>query len=257
MIRRFVLAAAACSAALLAVAGPVSAHIDPDPAEAQAGSRLTVGFTVEHGCDGSPTMRLDMRLPEGVIDPVPEPVQGWDESIETIDGDTIVTFAGGPLADDAEGTFGVTITLPPEPDTTIFFPFVQRCEVGEIRWIGLPVEPGDELDEPAPAMALTGPVAAAPATAAVTEPTESAVTEPTATDAPETMTAMTAPLPDTTATSGTSEPEVISTGIDKDASPGTGTTGFIVTMAVVIALGGFVVHRSRQARAARTASDMG
>ena len=163
MIRRFVLAAAACSAALLAVAGPVSAHIDPDPAEAQAGSRLTVGFTVEHGCDGSPTMRLDMRLPEGVIDPVPEPVQGWDESIETIDGDTIVTFAGGPLADDAEGTFGVTITLPPEPDTTIFFPFVQRCEVGEIRWIGLPVEPGDELDEPAPAMALTGPVAAAPA----------------------------------------------------------------------------------------------
>ena len=261
MIRRFVLAAAACSAALLAVAGPVSAHIDPDPAEAQAGSRLTVGFTVEHGCDGSPTMRLDMRLPEGVIDPVPEPVQDWDESIETIDGDTIVTFAGGPLADDAEGTFGVTITLPPEPDTTIFFPFVQRCEVGEIRWIGLPVEPGDELDEPAPAMALTGPVAAAPttapATAAVTEPTESAVTEPTATDAPETMTAMTAPSPDATATPGTSEPEVISTGIDKDASPGTGTTGFIVTMAVVIALGGFVVHRSRQARAARTASDMG
>ena len=257
MIRRFVLAAAACSAALLAVAGPVSAHIDPDPAEAQAGSRLTVGFTVEHGCDGSPTMRLDMRLPEGVIDPVPEPVQGWDVSIETIDGDIIVTFAGGPLADDAEGTFGVTITLPPEPDTTIFFPFVQRCEVGEIRWIGLPVEPGDELDEPAPAMALTGPVAAAPATAAVTEPTESAVTEPTATDAPETMTAMTEPLPDTTATPGTSEPEVISTGIDKDASPGTGTTGFIVTMAVVIALGGFVVHRSRQARAARTASDMG
>ena len=261
MIRRFVLAAAACSAALLAVAGPVSAHIDPDPAEAQAGSRLTVGFTVEHGCDGSPTMRLDMRLPEGVIDPVPEPVQGWDVSIETIDGDTIVTFAGGPLSDDAEGTFGVTITLPPEPDTTIFFPFVQRCEVGEIRWIGLPVEPGDELDEPAPAMALTGPVAAAPATAAVTEPTESAVTEPTATDARETMTATTEPspdtTPDTTATPGTSEPEVISTGIDKDASPGTGTTGFIVTMAVVIALGGFVVHRSRQARAARTASDMG
>ena len=260
MIRRFVLAAAACSAALLAVAGPVSAHIDPDPAEAQAGSRLTVGFTVEHGCDGSPTMRLDMRLPEGVIDPVPEPVQGWDESIETIDGDTIVTFAGGPLAENAEGTFDVTITLPPKPDTTIFFPFVQRCEVGEIRWIGIPVEPGDELDEPAPAMALTGPVAAAPttapATAAVTEPTESAVTEPTATDAPETMTATTEPSPDTTATPGTSEPEVISTGIDKDASPGTGTTGFIVTMAVVIALGGFVVHRARQARA-RTASDMG
>ena len=260
MIRRFVLAAAACSAALLAVAGPVSAHIDPNPTEAQAGSRLTVGFTVEHGCDGSPTVQLDMRLPEGVTDAVPEPAQGWDESIETVDGDTIVTFEGGPLADDVEGTFSVTMTLPPTPDTTIFFPFVQRCEVGDIRWIGVPVEPGDELDEPAPAMALTGPVAVAPttapATAPVAEPAVPAATEPTTTDAPETTTATTDQSPDTTATSGTSEPVVVSTGIDKDASPGTGTTGFIVTMAVVIALGGFVVYRARQARA-RTASDMG
>jgi len=261
MIRRFVLAAAACSAALLAVAGPVSAHIDPNPTEAQAGSRLTVGFTVEHGCDGSPTVQLDMRLPEGVTDAVPEPAQGWDESIETVDGDTIVTFAGGPLADDVEGTFDVTMILPPTPGTTIFFPFVQRCEVGEIRWIGIPIEPGDELDEPAPAMALTGPVAAAPAAAPATDPTEPdptepAVTEPTTTDAPETTTATTDQTPDIAATPGTSEPVAVSTGIDKDASPGTGTTGFIVTMAVVIALGGFVVYRARQARA-RTASDMG
>jgi len=261
MIRRFVLAAAACSAALLAVSGPVSAHIDPNPTEAQAGSRLTVGFTVEHGCNGSPTVQLDMRLPEGVTDAVPEPAQGWDESIETVDGDTIVTFAGGPLADDAEGTFDVTMTLPPTSDTTIFFPFVQRCEVGEIRWIGIPVEPGDAFDEPAPAMALTGPAAVAPTTAPATDPTESdpaepAVTEPTTTDAPETTTSTTDLSPDTTATPGTSEPVVVTTGIDKDASPGTGTTGFIVTMAVVIALGGFVVYRARQARA-RTASDMG
>jgi len=261
MIRRFVLAATACSAALLAGAGPVSAHIDPDPTEAQAGSRLTIGFTVEHGCDGSPTVQLDMRLPEGATDAVPEPAQGWDESLETVDGDTIVTFAGGPLADDVEGTFDVTMTLPPTPDTTIFFPFVQRCEVGEIRWIGIPVEPGDELDEPAPAMALTGPVAVAPATAPATDPTEPdptepAVAEPTTTDAPETTTATTGPSPDTTATPGTSEPVVVSTGIDRDASPGTGTVGFIVTMAVVIALSGFVVHSARRARA-RIASEMG
>jgi len=256
MIRRFVLAAAACSAALFAVAGPVSAHIDPNPTEAQSGSRLTVGFTVEHGCDGSPTVQLDMRLPEGVTDAVPEPAQGWNDSIETVDGDTIVTFEGGPLADDVEGTFDVTMTLPPTPDTTIFFPFVQRCEVGEIRWIGVPVEPGDELDEPAPAMALTGPVAVATATEPAAESTEPAATEPTTTDAPETMMVATGPSPDTTATPGTIEPVVASTGIDKDASPGTGTVGFIVTMAVVIALSGFVVYRARRARA-RIASEMG
>ena len=61
---------------MLAIAGVASAHIDPDPTEAQAGSRLTVGFTVEHGCDGSPTTQLDMRLPDGVTDALPEPVDG-------------------------------------------------------------------------------------------------------------------------------------------------------------------------------------
>lgn len=260
MIRRLVLATAIASVWLLAIAGPAFAHIDPDPAEAQAGSRLTVGFTVEHGCDGSPTVQLDMRLPQGVTDAVPEPTPGWDGSIDTVDGDTIVTFAGGPLADDVEGTFDVTMTLPPTPDTAIYFPFVQRCEVGEIRWIGLPAEPGDELDEPAPAMALTGPVALAPPTAPVTEPaepepTEPAVTDPTTTDAPQTTTPTSPPATEPPATPGTSEPVLISEGVDESASQETGTIGFIISIVVVIALGGFVVYRARQARARSAAGE--
>jgi periplasmic copper chaperone A len=239
MIRRLVLAAAVTSTALLAVGSAASAHIDPDPAQAQAGSRLTVGFTVEHGCSGSPTVRLDMRLPEGVTDPVPEPLDGWDGSVDTVDGDTIITFAGGSLADDVEGTFSVTMTLPPAPDTTIYFPFVQRCDVDEIRWIGIPAEPGDELDEPAPAMELTGPVASAPTTAPATESTETA---PATTDAATTPT--TEPSPETTATT-----EPVVTAAAGDDLGNTGTIMFIATMAVVVGLGGFVVFRSRQARA--------
>ena len=251
MIRRFVLSAAAVSAAVLTIGGVASAHIDPDPAEAQAGSRLTVGFTVEHGCEGSPTVQLDMRLPEGVTDPATETVDGWDGSIETVDGDVIVTFAGGPLADDVEGTFSVTMTLPPTPDTTIYFPFVQRCEVGEIRWIGIPTEPGEELDEPAPAMALIGPVATVPTTAPVTEPTEPEAIAPETSeaDAAETTEAPTTTdaSPETSAAPATSEP--ISTGIDEDGDPRTGTIMFIVSIAAVLGLGAFVVYRSRQARA--------
>ncbi len=251
MIRRFVLSAAALSAAVLAIGSVASAHIDPDPTEAQAGSRLTVGFTVEHGCEGSPTVQLDMRLPEGVTDPVTEPVDGWDGSIEAVDGDTIVTFAGGPLADDVEGTFSVTMTVPPTPDATLYFPFVQRCEVGEIRWIQVPTEPGDELDEPAPAMTLTGPVVVTPTTEpattepATTEPatTESATTEP-ATTAASTTTETTT---ETTAAPATSEPAT--TGVDEAADPRTGTIMFIITVAVVLGLAAFVVYRSRQARA--------
>ncbi len=263
MIRRLVLTAAAASAALLAVGGSAWAHIDPDPAQAQAGSRLTVGFTVEHGCTGSPTVRLDMRLPEGVDDPVPEPIEGWDGSVDIVDGDTIVTFDGGPLADDVEGTFSVTMTLPPTPDATVYFPFVQRCEVGEIRWIGIPAEPGDELDEPAPAMELVGPVATVPPTAPPTEPTatEPPSTEPPSTDSPSasatdpavtdlTSTSTTEASPETSAAPGTSEAIVVAdAGDETDGTGYSGTIGFIASVAAVLALGGFVAFRARQARA--------
>ena len=136
MFRRVVVLCLASSAAVLGFATPASAHIDPDPTEAQAGSAVSIGFTVEHGCEGSPTVQLDMRLPEGVTDASPDAVDGWEGSI---DGD-VVTFAGGPLPDDVEGTFAVSMTLPPTPDVTIYFPFVQRCEEGEIRWIAIPTE---------------------------------------------------------------------------------------------------------------------
>ena len=237
----------------------MSAHIDPDPAEAQAGSNLTVGFTVEHGCDGSPTVQLDMRLPDGVTDAVPEPREGWDESIDTVDGDTIVTFVGGPLADDVVGTFSVSMTLPPTPDATIHFPFVQRCEVGEIRWIGIPAEPDDELDEPAPAMTLTGPVATVPPSGAATAPTTPESTDPEATepvgsdpvttDGSATAPATTESSLDSSAAPSTSEPVPTSTGVDEAGSSGTGTIVFIVSIAAVLGLGAFVVFRSRQARA--------
>ena len=246
MLRRLLASAGVVVAALLAIAGPVSAHIDPDPAQARAGSRVTVGFTVEHGCEGSPTTQLDMRLPEGVADPVPEAVDGWDGSVDTVDGDTIITFVGGPLADDVDGAFEVTMTLPPTPDTTIYFPFVQRCEFGEIRWIGIPAEPGDELDEPAPAMELTGPVTTeptVPAVPAVSVPTATTATAPTATAV------STQPSAETSATPSTSEPVLISPGVDEGANSDTGTRAFIVSVAAVLALGGFVAYRARQARA--------
>ena len=253
MIRRVVLSAAALTVAVLATGTLASAHIDPDPVEAQAGSRLTVGFTVEHGCEGSPTVQLDMRLPEGATDPATEPADGWDASIETVDGDTVVTFAGGSLPDDVEGTFSVTMTLPPTPDTTIYFPFVQRCEVGEIRWIQIPTDASDELDEPAPAMTLTGPVAVAPTTEpTTTEPpatTEPETTEPTTTEPPATT------EPETTEAAATTSSVPVSTGVNEAADPRTGTIMFVITIVVVLGLGGFVVYRSRQARAGTPSSN--
>ncbi len=247
MIRRTLLLSAVSAIAAVAFASPVLAHIDPDPTEAQAGSTLSVAFTVEHGCDGSPTTQLDMRLPEGVIDARPDPIPGWEGSIDA----GVVTFVGGPLPDDEEGTFSVTMTLPATPDTTIYFPFVQRCEVGEIRWIAIPTDDsGAEPEEPAPAMLLTGPVATttAPATTApaATTPAATASTEaPTTTaEAATTVAATTAPTDVPTST------DVAIVGIDENGSQDTGTWFFIASIAAVLGLGGFVALRARSARRA-------
>jgi len=244
MFRRLLLLSTASASLAIIAASPASAHIDPDPTEAQAGSSLSIAFTVEHGCDGSPTTQLDMRLPAGVTQASPDAVDGWDGSID----DNVVTFAGGSLPDDVEGTFSVTMTLPPTPDTTVYFPFVQRCEEGEIRWIGIPAEPGDELDEPAPALLLTGPVASttAPApesTVSPTDPTTTvAVTEPTD-----------APASPTTEAVTTTEPALQS--VDEDADPNTGTWFFIASVAAVLGLGTFVAFRARSARRARDSAE--
>lgn len=237
---------------------PVFAHIDPEPAEAPAGSGLVVGFTVEHGCDGSPTVQLDMRLPAGVTSPVPEAIDGWTSSVA---GD-VVTFVGGPLPDDTPQTFRIRMTLPLEPGTTVYFPFVQRCEVGEIRWIDVPTDgSGTELDEPAPAMTLTEPVAApstsVPVPVASTAP---ASTVTTTTRVPvtveETVVATTVvattsdgagadiATADTTTTAGPS-------GVEDDDGAGGGSGGVWILVGSIVGVAGIGAVALRQSRQAR------
>jgi periplasmic copper chaperone A len=246
MIHRVLFISTVSAVAAMALASPAFAHIDPDPSEAQAGSTLSIGFTIEHGCDSSPTIQIDMRLPDGVTNAAPDPFDGWTAKL---DGN-VVTYSGGSLAADTEGTFSVTMTLPPTPDTTIFFPIVQRCEVGEIRWIGLPID-GSEPAEPAPALLLTGPVATTVAPVA---------TSPTATEAPVTTTSTpVTEVPTATDVSvvATSEPLLIAPASDADSgnSQGVGTWVFIVSMLVVLGLGAFVVMRARSANRNRDADD--
>jgi periplasmic copper chaperone A len=228
------------------------AHIDPDPKEAPAGSEQSVGFTVEHGCDGSATVQLDMRLPDGVTNAVPEPPAGWTAAVAR----RVVTFVGGPLPADVEGTFRVRMTLPATPDATIYFPFVQRCEQGEIRWIDVPSDgSGTELDEPAPAMNLTAP---APTTTTTTPPTSTttappttttapATTEPatTATSAPPSSTAAATSLPVDRATLVTSSVDS-GDGGDDSASPGNVVAAG--TAAAVAAVAGLAIWQVRRRR---------
>jgi uncharacterized protein YcnI len=238
-----ILGAAVAAFAVLSVASPVLAHIDPDPTDAQAGSEVSVGFTVEHGCEGSPTERLDMRLPDGVTAPVAEPPSGWTGQIE----DNIVSFIGGPLPDDEELTFRVRMILPPTPDATIYFPFVQRCEIGEIRWIDLPRDDSDtELDEPAPAMQLFGPVATAQPTPTTSAPSTTAPPAPSTTDSATTSTTVsptTVPEIDTTP----SVPASTDSG-EVDDGGSLGSLFFVLSIAAVAVMGTLAIRQARRGR---------
>jgi uncharacterized protein YcnI len=232
-----------CLVALGLGSGVAHAHIDPDPSTGQAGARLDVSFTVEHGCDGSPTVQLDMRLPDGVTDPVPVPPDGWEASVQ----DGVVTFVGGPLPDDQPLAFPITMTLPPTPEVTIYFPFVQRCEVGEIRWIDIPTDgSGAVPDEPAPALTLTGPVVI---TTAV-PPSTTSTTTSTTTSLPAPTTVVTAP-PTTTAPVGSSSsaasPTSATTAVGSSSGPQRSgiAAAAIIGIAIAIGAGTVMVVRRR------------
>jgi uncharacterized protein YcnI len=250
MPRQLLLAVVAAVVVSVPGATPASAHIDPDPTEAPAGSLQSIGFTVEHGCDGSPTVRLDMRLPDGVRDPVPEPPPGWTGSVaETADG-VVVTFEGGPLPDDVEGTFRVQMLLPRAEGATLYFPFVQRCEVGEIRWIDVPTEAsGGELDEPAPALLLTaelpGTTDPPPPTSSAPATTTAATTAPTPTSEPT----PTEPAPTATTATSTDAPVPSSEPASDGGRSSTGVVvGIVAVLAVAAGVAVVVARRSRSRR---------
>lgn len=159
------------AAAIGLASGPVSAHVTANPREATAGSYFQTSFTVPHGCDGSPTLAIRVKIPDGVISVKPQMKPGWDITItkrkldkpvdaghgrtitETVDE---VAWRGGPLPDNFYDTFGLTMKLPNTPDSTLYFPVVQECKDGVHRWISVPAagEAGDGLKEPAPSVKL-------------------------------------------------------------------------------------------------------
>ncbi len=140
------------------------AHIDPDPSAVPVGETATVGFTVEHGCDGSPTVSVAIQIPSGITDARPVELAGWTGTA----AGQVVTFAGGPLDPATAQTFSITFTAPTASGDARF-PIIQTCQVGEIAWLDQEVEGQPEPETPAPTVHILGPGQTA----------ESAATEPT------------------------------------------------------------------------------
>jgi uncharacterized protein YcnI len=160
-------------AGAVTIISPAGAHVTLENRQATPASYYKAVFAVPHGCAGSPTVKIRVQIPDGVIAVKPMPKAGW--SVETVKGKystsyelhgaTItegvkeVTWSGGKLADDNYDEFVLAtfLTGSLKPNTTLYFPVVQECEQGASRWIDIPQEgkPAHDTKSPAPGVKLT------------------------------------------------------------------------------------------------------
>ena len=162
---KFRISSGAALALALAGIAPAHAHVTIETRQAQPGTYYKAVLRVPHGCAGSATTRLRVRIPDGVIAVKPQPKPGWTLDIVTGKYDTAYTLHGntvtegvreldwtGKLPDAYYDEFVFNSYLAPglKPGDTLYFPVVQECEQGVKRWIGK--DAGGE--SPAPAVKL-------------------------------------------------------------------------------------------------------
>jgi uncharacterized protein YcnI len=161
-------------AAVICLSG-ASAHVTLERQEAAVGSSYKAILRVPHGCKGSPTTAIRVRLPAGIIGVKPMPRPGWKLDIvlgkyarpytlrgaAVTEGVTEIAWSGGKLPDAHYDEFVFVATIAQElaAGETVYFPVVQECEKGVHRWIEIPSGKqsqghGDGSLEPAPALRL-------------------------------------------------------------------------------------------------------
>jgi uncharacterized protein YcnI len=221
MPRRLGVLAASIAVVELLSGGLASAHIEPDPVAIQAGTAATVGFNVEHGCDGSPTTQIAIKVPDGVTDAQPVQLDGWTATA----ADGAITFSGGSQDAETPAVFSITFTAPSTAGE-IYFPILQTCAEGENDWLEIPDASGTEPETPAPAVLVTE---GAPTAEQLTPPADDDDDE--ATDATDTA-------PTASAVIATAAP----TSTDGGSSTDTGTVvGVIIAIVVLAGAAGVVI----------------
>lgn len=159
---------AALGLALLS-ASTAFAHVTLEQREAPIGASYKAIFRVPHGCGDSPTLKLRVRIPDGVIGVKPMPKPGWQIDVVKSKYDkpykmfhsTVTEGARevmwiGRLADDNYDEFVLSLYLTDDliPDRMLYFPVVQECEKGVHRWIEIPEAGKSAADMPEPAPGL-------------------------------------------------------------------------------------------------------
>jgi periplasmic copper chaperone A len=174
--RRLGLAAAA-ALALLAVAGPASAHVTVQPPTVTGGSFTQLTFRAPNERDDAATVKLEVTFPKDV--PIAflstRPVPGWTATVEKTtlatpikgeNGDITevaskVTWSGGRIDPGQYQNFDVSVGVLPDKATSMAFAAVQTYSSGEVvRWIEPRVEGQPDPEHPAPVLTVTAPATA-------------------------------------------------------------------------------------------------
>lgn len=173
-LRHIVLPTAAAAGALALTAAPAAAHVTISPSTTEAGAYAVLTVSVPHGCDGSPTTRIAIDLPDEIYAVTPTRHPFWDaetvmeqldEPISDAHGneitervDQVVYTALTPLPDGQRDAFELSLQLPDAAGETLAFPVVQTCRDGETGWTEVAADGQDaeELEHPAPLVTVAG-----------------------------------------------------------------------------------------------------
>lgn len=169
------------AAIVLGTAASASAHVEAEASSTAVDSYTTVTFSVPHGCDGSPTTKLQFHVPESVIEVTPTVNPNWtitkatepytapssaagsdeDEAETAAERVTSVTYtAKTPLPADERDTFSLSFSLPDgKAGDTVSMPVTQTCEKGSTEWDQATKAGQAEPEHPAPTITLTAATA--------------------------------------------------------------------------------------------------
>lgn len=169
---RLVALPAATAAIALSVVAPASAHVSATVSDASAGAFTVMTFSVPHGCEESPTTRIEIQVPESVmaVTPTRNPYYDVESTITQLDEpltdahgnevtertSSITYTATTPLPDGQRDTFELSFQVPDAEGEVLAFPTIQTCEKGSTDWIEVAADGQDdeELEHPAPSFEI-------------------------------------------------------------------------------------------------------
>ncbi|WP_166869439.1 MULTISPECIES: YcnI family protein [unclassified Salinibacterium] len=129
----------ALALALIPAAG-ASAHVTASATSTAAGSHTVVTFSVPHGCEGSPTLVVDIDIPDTIASVTPTINPNWTVTKNMVDDrvDSVTyTAIGAGLADGYRDAFELSLQLPDgEAGDAVEFPVTQTCAEGTETWEG-------------------------------------------------------------------------------------------------------------------------